>query len=143
MKYQFNETRQKVSSNMIAQKIWATKVVSLCHEITLQVPMIYTDPRMMQLSIDLAQEIMMLMSRYFGGSTGSQTIGTYEDEKGRLIKDVNVFIKSYCDAENFERYLPIMIDLAKKVGRQLNQESVMMTIDNSCYLLFMQDSESA
>jgi hypothetical protein len=116
-----------------------TNMIFLPYEVMVQIPIIYTDNRM-QKSIDLTQETMAKMSFLFGGTSGFQTIGTYIDQTGKMVKDVNVFIKSYCDPDSFQEHLPTVISLVKEIGSQLDQESMLITINNVAYLIFINDN---
>lgn len=97
------------------------------HSLALQVPVIF-DRRFKNSVIHLGQAIK-LMSEYFGGSRVWVELGTYIDQKGHLVLDLNIWIKSQMDEEKFNCYLSKVHDLAYETRDKLEQEAIVVEVD--------------
>lgn len=117
----------------------SSKVINLPHSIIIQIP-ICADHRL-EASIDLVQKSIGLMTRLFGGTNAFQALGSYETQSTEIVNDINVWVESYCNVNNFQTYLPIVINWVQEIGMRLNQESMIVIVNREAHLIFVNNNE--
>jgi hypothetical protein len=104
------------------------------HAIALQIPILLFAP-----SSSIAQilKAVKLISTLFGGSRVWLEAGTWINDKGHLVWDLNVWVKSSMTRDDYELHSPQVQEFAAQMRQHLRQEAVVLELNHKeIFLLF-------
>jgi hypothetical protein len=79
--------------------------------------------------------VLLSVSAEFGGFTAYSATGGWIDDSGKLVIEQVTVIESYTENPNINGINRHLDELASGIARDLNQNSVMFTIDSVAYFV--------
>ena len=103
------------------------------HAIALQIPFSYLPFG----SIAQILKAVKLMSELFGGCRVWLEAGTWINNKGHLVWDLNVWVQASMTGENFDLHCHEVKEFSAQMCQRLRQEAVVLEVNNKeIFLLF-------
>jgi hypothetical protein len=79
--------------------------------------------------------VMGKFSQYFGGSTTTESMGSWVSNNGQVITEKITIVFSYATSESVTQHMDEVIKLAIGIKKDLNQEAISLVYDNELYLI--------
>lgn len=109
---------------------------SLDHNIKLYVPStVNVNEEATNTQYEYVDKGLKLFSERFGGSTQSSAIGVWSSVDKGLVKENVIIVESYASAEAVDAHLLEVVEFAREMKREMNQESVALEYDNKLYFV--------
>ena len=80
-------------------------------------------------------EALALFGELFGGSTGTDAIGSWVSPERGLVTEKITIVESYATKEQISAGLGEVIRFAHKIKTELSQEAVSLEYDNKLYFI--------
>lgn len=81
---------------------------------------------------EVTKEVLKRMSLLFGGATVETKQGAWICENGELVTESINVVYSFCTSEQYDKYFYDMVQLAKDICIEMNQEAVTFeTVDET------------
>lgn len=74
-------------------------------------------------------------SRMFGGATATTATGYWMSDTAGLVAETTTIVYAACTAEQLEKHLAAVVELARQIKREMRQEAVTVTIDQKMYII--------
>ena len=74
-------------------------------------------------------------SRMFGGATATTATGFWMSDTAGLVEERTTIVYASCTAEQLEKHLAEVVEIARKIKREMRQEAVSAEIDGVLYIL--------
>ena len=80
------------------------------------------------------ENALVFLGNLFGGSTGSDAVGTWPSLRG-LVKEKVKQIESYCSSDDLNKHIDDVIDYSIELKTRMAQESVGLLVNNELYFV--------
>ena len=80
------------------------------------------------------ENALVFLGNLFGGSTGSDAVGTWVSSSG-LVKEKVKSIESFCSSDDLNKYIDDVIDYSILLKKRMNQEAIALTVNNELYFV--------
>jgi hypothetical protein len=105
------------------------------HALGIQIPILFS-PAFIA-SIAQILKAIKLLSKLFGGCRVWLEAGTWINNKGHLVWDLNVWVQASMTGENFDLHCHEVKEFSAQMCQRLRQEAVVLEINNKdIFLLF-------
>lgn len=74
-------------------------------------------------------------SRMFGGATAQESTGFWMSEAAGLVREKTTIVYAACTAEQLEKHLSAVVEIARQIKAEMQQEAVTITIDQKMYII--------
>lgn len=74
-------------------------------------------------------------SRMFGGATANTAAGYWMSENAGLVAESTTIVYAACTAQQLEKHLAEVVELARQIKREMRQEAVSAEIDGTLYII--------
>lgn len=78
---------------------------------------------------------LTLFSQAFGGATSFLAVGAWQSQNLGLIKEKVVAVESFCNQEQLETKVDLIIDFCEELKKRLDQEAISLFINNELYFI--------
>lgn len=110
------------------------EAVKLEHRVSIYVPgTVDTDK-----AADNRQQVERVaaeFSRMFGGATATTATGYWMSDTAGLVAESTTIVYAACTAEQLEKHLAEVVELARQIKREMRQEAVSLELDSCLYIL--------
>lgn len=76
-----------------------------------------------------------LFSRIFGGATSNAAIGAWSAANGEIVTESIVQVTGFCSSEQLAGGLSDVLNLTKRICKEMQQEAVTLEVDNKIYFI--------
>ena len=80
------------------------------------------------------ENALVFLGNLFGGSTGSDAVGTWVSSSG-LVKEKVKQIESYSSSDDLNKHIDAVIDYSIELKKRMNQEAIALTVNNELYFV--------
>ena len=80
------------------------------------------------------ENALVFLGNLFGGSTGSDAIGTWVSETG-LVKERVKQVESFCSSDDLNEHIDAVIDYCIALKKRMNQEAIALQVNNELYFI--------
>ena len=74
-------------------------------------------------------------SRMFGGATATTATGFWQSESAGLVAETTTIVYAACTAQQLEKHLADVVEIARQIKREMRQEAVSLECDSCLYIL--------
>ncbi len=83
----------------------------------------------------IVDNTLKLLASLYGGSTCSNSIGTWVSTSGELVKERIKYVYAYCTTEQLDASVDQVIDYCENLKKELGQEAIALEINNELYFI--------
>lgn len=81
------------------------------------------------------ERIAAEFSRMFGGATAQDSTGFWMSDTAGLVRETVTIVYAACTAEQLEKHLAAVVELAQQIKREMAQEAVSAEINGKLYII--------